>query len=83
MTGYGNLFRVRAGMPGRMDSAAYVDPAQHRPFRTPLVPLAPIVGVLSVLYLMASLPMGHVDVRFASGMVIGLADPLSERSRLR
>ena len=35
----------------------YIDPEQHRPFRTPFVPLVPIVGALSCLYLMASLPI--------------------------
>jgi APA family basic amino acid/polyamine antiporter len=50
----------------------YVDPEQHRPFRTPLVPLVPIVGALSCLYLMASLPM-VTWIRFFVWMAIGLA----------
>jgi basic amino acid/polyamine antiporter, APA family len=32
-------------------------PDLHRPFRTPLVPLVPILGVLSAFYLMANLPL--------------------------
>ena len=32
-------------------------PDLERPFRTPLVPLVPILGVLSAFYLMANLPM--------------------------
>jgi APA family basic amino acid/polyamine antiporter len=50
----------------------YVDPDQHRPFRTPLVPLVPIVGALSCLYLMASLPI-ITWIRFFVWMAIGLA----------
>jgi basic amino acid/polyamine antiporter, APA family len=50
----------------------YIDPEQHRPFRTPLVPLVPIVGALSCLYLMASLPL-ITWIRFFVWMGIGLA----------
>jgi APA family basic amino acid/polyamine antiporter len=50
----------------------YIDPDQHRPFRTPLVPLVPIVGALSCLYLMASLPI-ITWIRFFVWMAIGLA----------
>src|SRR6202035_3474554 len=50
----------------------YVDPEQHRPFRTPLVPLVPIVGGLSCLYLMASLPL-ITWIRFFVWMGIGFA----------
>jgi basic amino acid/polyamine antiporter, APA family len=48
----------------------YVDPDQHRPFRTPFVPLVPIVGALSCLYLMASLPK-ITWYRFFAWMAIG------------
>ncbi len=50
----------------------YIDPDQHRPFRTPLVPLVPIMGALSCLYLMTSLPM-VTWIRFFVWMAIGLA----------
>jgi len=50
----------------------YIDPDQHRPFRTPLVPLVPIMGALSCLYLMASLPM-VTWIRFFVWMAVGLA----------
>ncbi|HTQ25604.1 MAG TPA: amino acid permease [Candidatus Binataceae bacterium] len=50
----------------------HIDPDQHRPFRTPLVPLVPIVGALSCLYLMASLPV-VTWIRFFVWMAIGLA----------
>ncbi len=49
----------------------YIDPDQHRPFRTPFVPLVPIVGALSCLYLMASLPI-VTWIRFFVWMAIGL-----------
>jgi len=49
----------------------YIDPDQHRPFRTPFVPLVPIVGALSCLYLMASLPL-VTWIRFFVWMAIGL-----------
>jgi basic amino acid/polyamine antiporter, APA family len=49
----------------------YIDPDQHRPFRTPFVPLVPIVGALSCLYLMASLPI-VTWLRFFVWMAIGL-----------
>jgi APA family basic amino acid/polyamine antiporter len=31
-------------------------PDMHRPFKTPLVPLVPILGIVSALYLMSRLP---------------------------
>jgi APA family basic amino acid/polyamine antiporter len=50
----------------------YINPDQHRPFRTPFVPLVPIVGALSCLYLMGSLPI-VTWIRFFVWMAIGLA----------
>jgi APA family basic amino acid/polyamine antiporter len=50
----------------------YIDPQQHRPFRTPFVPLVPIMGALSCLYLMASLPI-VTWIRFFVWMAVGLA----------
>jgi len=32
-------------------------PELHRPFKTPLVPLVPILGIVSALYLMSNLPL--------------------------
>jgi APA family basic amino acid/polyamine antiporter len=49
----------------------HLDPDTRRPFRTPLVPLVPIVGALSCLYLMASLPM-VTWIRFFVWMAVGL-----------
>ncbi len=48
----------------------YVEPGMHRPFRTPLVPLVPILGVLFCGYLMAHLPV-VTWIRFFVWMAIG------------
>ena len=48
------------------------EPNLNRPFRTPLVPLVPILGVLFCTYLMASLPM-LTWIRFFVWMAIGFA----------
>jgi APA family basic amino acid/polyamine antiporter len=48
-----------------------VDPAINRPFRTPWVPLVPILGVIFCVYLMASLP-GVTWIRFFVWMAAGL-----------
>ena len=32
-------------------------PDLHRPFKTPLVPLVPILGILSAVFLMSDLPL--------------------------
>jgi APA family basic amino acid/polyamine antiporter len=49
-----------------------VQPDLKRPFRTPLVPLVPILGVIFCLYLMASLP-GVTWLRFFVWMAAGFA----------
>jgi basic amino acid/polyamine antiporter, APA family len=48
----------------------HVDPELHRPFRTPLVPAVPILGVIFCGYLMASLP-GVTWIRFFVWMAAG------------
>ena len=48
-----------------------IEPELHRPFRTPLVPLVPILGVFFCLYLMASL-MFITWVRLFVWLAIGL-----------
>ena len=49
----------------------HADPGRKRPFRTPLVPLVPILGVLFCGFLMASLPE-VTWIRFFVWLVIGL-----------
>jgi APA family basic amino acid/polyamine antiporter len=46
-------------------------PDVHRPFKTPLVPVVPILGILSCLYLMAGLPR-DTWIRLIVWMAIGL-----------
>jgi len=48
-----------------------VEPDLRRPFRTPLVPVVPILGMFFCLYLMASLPV-VTWIRFFVWMAIGL-----------
>jgi APA family basic amino acid/polyamine antiporter len=50
----------------------YKSPNIARPFRTPLVPLVPALGVLTCLYLMSGLP-GATWERLIIWMAIGLA----------
>lgn len=48
------------------------DPDRERPFKTPLVPLVPILGVVVCFYLMYSLPY-EAWVRLAIWMALGIA----------
>ncbi len=50
----------------------YTDPDIPRPFRTPLVPLVPLLGVGSCLYLMQALPI-DTWARLIVWMAIGIA----------
>ncbi len=49
----------------------YKQPDLPRPFKTPMVPLVPILGIIVSLYLMASLP-GSTWLRLIVWLVIGL-----------
>lgn len=49
----------------------YTDPHRPRPFRAPLVPVVPFLGILSCLYLMISLPR-ITWVRFGVWLAVGL-----------
>jgi len=49
-----------------------LEPEMHRPFRTPLVPLVPILGVLFCAYLMMRLPLA-TWIRFVVWLATGLA----------
>lgn len=48
------------------------DPDRARPFRTPLVPLVPILGIVVCVYLMYSLPI-EAWIRLAIWMALGVA----------
>jgi APA family basic amino acid/polyamine antiporter len=50
----------------------YTDPDRPRPFRTPLVPVVPIAGILACFYLMAGLPV-DTWARLIIWMALGLA----------
>ena len=50
----------------------YARPNIPRPFRTPLVPLVPILGIVICGYMMSSLP-GDTWIRLVVWMVVGLA----------
>jgi APA family basic amino acid/polyamine antiporter len=50
----------------------YTEPERHRPFRTPLVPLVPALGILACFYLMYGLPV-DTWARIVIWMVLGLA----------
>jgi len=48
------------------------DPDRARPFRTPLVPFVPIMGIIVCVYLMSSLPL-EAWIRLAIWMALGIA----------
>ncbi len=50
----------------------YKEPERPRPFKTPFVPLIPLLGILSNLYLMISLPW-VTWVRFGVWLLVGLS----------
>jgi APA family basic amino acid/polyamine antiporter len=61
------------------------DPRRHRPFRTPLVPLVPLMGIAICIYLMVNLPFAtwvRFGVWLAAGLVIYFLYG-SRHSRLR
>jgi len=49
----------------------YRDPARPRPFRTPWVPVVPVLGVIACLYLMAGLPR-EAWIRFGVWLLVGI-----------
>jgi basic amino acid/polyamine antiporter, APA family len=51
----------------------YTEPERPRPFRTPLVPLVPVLGILACFYLMVGLPLdtwARLLIWMALGLVI-------------
>ena len=57
---------------GGIIALRYKRPELHRPFRTPMVPLVPILGILICGYMMASLPL-DTWIRLLVWLAIGLA----------
>jgi len=54
----------------------YVEPRAHRPFRAPLFPLVPILGIATCLLLMFSLPVENwwrLGAWLLAGMLIYFA----------
>jgi APA family basic amino acid/polyamine antiporter len=49
----------------------YTRPDLHRPFKTPLMPLIPALGIISCSYLIYNLP-GLTMLRFVIWMALGL-----------
>jgi APA family basic amino acid/polyamine antiporter len=70
MTNIGTLFAF-SSICGAVLVMRYTNPGVHRPFRCPLVPVVPILGVLSCLLLMFSLP-AHNWYRLFGWMTLGL-----------
>lgn len=48
------------------------DPLRYRPFKTPWVPVVPVLGIVACLYLMMGLPTS-AWIRFGVWLIIGLA----------
>jgi basic amino acid/polyamine antiporter, APA family len=49
----------------------YKEPNRERPFKTPLVPLVPILGIVTCVFMMSFLP-GDTWIRLIVWMVLGL-----------
>ncbi len=69
LTNIGTLFAFVLVCLGLM-ILRWIAPQMHRPFRTPLVPVVPSLGVIFCLYLMLSLPV-VTWIRFFVWMAIG------------
>ncbi len=69
LTNIGTLFAFVLVCLGLM-ILRWIAPEMRRPFRTPMVPMVPILGVVFCLYLMLSLP-GVTWIRFFVWMAIG------------
>ncbi|HEX6694639.1 MAG TPA: amino acid permease, partial [Longimicrobiales bacterium] len=70
MVSIGTLFAFAVVCAGTM-VLRRTNPEMDRPFRTPLVPLVPILGVLSCVFLMAYLP-GVTWIRLGVWLALGL-----------
>ncbi len=70
LTNIGTLFAFGLVCAGVL-LLRWQDPHLHRPFRCPLVPWVPLLGIFTCLYLMISLPI-ITWIRFISWLVLGL-----------
>jgi APA family basic amino acid/polyamine antiporter len=70
LTNVGTLFAFMVVSAGVI-VLRYTDPARRRPFRTPLVPLVPILAIAACGYLIWHLP-GITIVRFVVWLALGL-----------
>jgi APA family basic amino acid/polyamine antiporter len=70
LTNIGTLFAFVLVCIGIM-VLRHKDPNRKRPFRTPLVPLVPILGIVVCIYLMSGLPF-PTWIRFGVWLLIGL-----------
>jgi len=70
MTNIGTFFAFVLVCSGVM-LLRYTKPDQPRPFRVPLMPLVPILGIAACLYLMAGLPTA-TWIRFVVWTIIGI-----------
>jgi APA family basic amino acid/polyamine antiporter len=70
LTNIGTLFAFVLVCAGVV-ALRYTDPERPRPFRAPLVPAVPLLGIFSCLYLMISLPR-ITWVRFGVWLAVGL-----------
>jgi basic amino acid/polyamine antiporter, APA family len=84
LTNVGTLFAFMVVSAGVI-VLRYTDPSRRRPFRTPLVPLIPILSILACGYLIWYLP-GITILRFVLWLALGLVVYFAygfRRSRLR
>lgn len=71
LTNIGTLFAFIVVAAGIL-VLRYLEPDRPRPFRTPFVPLVPILAIVSCLWLMLGLPM-VTWIRFGMWLLAGLA----------
>lgn len=84
LTIFGTLFALALVCAGVI-ILRYVDPNRLRPFKTPLVPLIPLLGIISCIVLMRGLP-SDAWKRFGVWLLVGLGIYFSygfRKSRLR
>ena len=71
LTNIGTLFAFIVVAAGIL-VLRYIEPDRPRPFRTPFVPVVPILAILSCLWLMMGLPL-ITWIRFGIWLLVGIA----------